>query len=144
MGCGIASLLGLAPVPDFSDPALTEVCIISGPWDGESAVLKNGPDPSLGTTFVWQTENKTDAYAVYFQTEYQINETWAITLGGSYSEDEKAAEENLVQYNEVELTPANLLAYNVDTGPLMQMVLLLVKELLGLKVFLTQDLSTEQ
>ena len=118
VGCGIASLLGLAPVPDFSDPALTEVCIISGPWDGESAVLKNGPDPSLGTTFVWQTENKTDAYAVYFQTEYQINETWAITLGGSYSEDEKVAEENLVQYNEVELTPANLLAYNVDTGAL--------------------------
>ena len=64
-GCGIASLLGLAPVPDFSDPALTEVCIISGPWDGENAVLKNGPNPSPGTTFVWQTENKTDAYAYF-------------------------------------------------------------------------------
>ena len=88
VGCGVFSLLGFAPVPDFSDPALTQVCIISGPWDGENAVLKNGLDPSPGTTFVWQTENKTDAYAVYFQTEYQINDTWAITLGGSYSEDE--------------------------------------------------------
>jgi len=118
VGCGVASLLGLYGVPDFADPALTQVCIISGPWSGENAVLKNGPDPSVGTTFVWQTENKTDAYAVYFQTEYQINETWAITLGGSYSEDEKDAEENLVQYNEVELTSANLLAYNVATGAL--------------------------
>ena len=52
------------------------------------------------------------------KTEYQINYTWAITLCGSYSEDEKQAEENLVQYNEVELTPANLLAFNVATGAL--------------------------
>ncbi|HJM15303.1 MAG TPA: TonB-dependent receptor, partial [SAR86 cluster bacterium] len=118
VGCGVASLLGLYGVPDFADPSLTQVCIISGPWSGENAVLKHGPDPSVGTTFVWQTENKTDAYAVYFQTEYQINETWAITLGGSYSEDEKDAEENLVQYGEAELTSANLLAFNVATGAL--------------------------
>ena len=117
-GCGVASLLGAAPVPDFADPSLTQVCIVSGPWDGENAVLKNGPNPSPGTTFVWQTLNKTDAYAVYFQTEYQINDTWAITLGGSYSEDEKVAEENLVQYNEADLTAANLLAFNVSTGAL--------------------------
>ena len=49
---------------------------------------------------------------------YQINDTWAITLGGSYSEDEKIAEENLVQYNEVELTAANLFAFNQATGAL--------------------------
>ena len=67
---------------------------------------------------MWQTLNKTDAYAVYFQTEYQINDTWAITVGGSYSEDEKVAEENLVQYNEVQLDSANLLAYNISTGAL--------------------------
>ena len=53
-----------------------------------------------------------------FQTEYQINDTWAITFGGSYSEDEKIAEENLVQYNEVELTAANLFAFNQATGAL--------------------------
>ena len=117
-GCGVASLLNAAPVPDFADPSLTQVCIVSGPWDGENAVLRNGPNPSPGTTFVWQTENKTDGYAVYFQTEYQINDTWALTLGGSYSEDEKDAEENLVQYNEADLTSANLFAYNVDTGAL--------------------------
>jgi hypothetical protein len=117
-GCGIFSFLNAAPVPDFADPTLKQVCIISGPWDGENAVLTDGPDPSVGTSFVWQTTNKTDAYAVYFQTEYQINETWAITIGGSYSEDEKVATENLVQYNEVDLTSANLLAYNISTGAL--------------------------
>jgi iron complex outermembrane receptor protein len=117
-GCGVASLLNAAPVPDFADPSLTQVCIVSGPWDGENAVLTNGPNPSPGSTFIWQTENKTDAYAVYFQTEYQFNDTWALTLGGSYSEDEKVAEENLVQYNEAELTSANLFAYNVSTGAL--------------------------
>ena len=118
VGCGIASLLNAAPIPNFADPSLTQVCILSGPWDGESAVLKNGPNPSPGTTFVWQTENKTDAYAAYFQTEYQINDTWAITVGGSYSEDEKVAEENLVQYAELLLSSANLLAFNVSTGAL--------------------------
>ena len=118
VGCGIASLLNAAPVPNFADPSLTQVCILSGPWDGESAVLRNGPNPSPGTTFVWQTENKTDAYAAYFQTEYQINDTWAITVGGSYSEDEKVAEENLVQYAEMILSSANLLAFNVSTGAL--------------------------
>ena len=118
VGCGIASLLNAAPVPNFADPSLTQVCILSGPWDGENAVLRNGPNPSPGTTFVWQTENKTDAYAAYFQTEYQINDTWAITVGGSYSEDEKVAEENLVQYAEMILSSANLLAFNVSTGAL--------------------------
>ena len=118
VGCGIASLLNAAPVPNFADPSLTQVCILSGPWDGENAVLRNGPNPSPGTTFVWQTENKTDAYAAYFQTEYQINDTWAITVGGSYSEDEKVAEENLVQYAELLLSSANLLAFNVSTGAL--------------------------
>ena len=78
-------------------------------------MFRNGPNPSPGTTFVWQTENKTDAYAVYFQTEYQINDTWAITIGGSYSEDEKVVEENLVQYNEVELQ-GGLFAFNQATG----------------------------
>ena len=34
------------------------------------------------------------------------------------SEDEKIAEENLVQYNEVELTAANLFAFNQATGAL--------------------------
>ena len=27
-GCGVASLLGAAPVPDFADPSLTQVCIV--------------------------------------------------------------------------------------------------------------------
>ena len=118
VGCGIVNLFGVVPTPDFSDPYLSKTCFLEGPWTGENATLKNGPNPSDGTTFVWQTMNKTDAYAVYFQTEYQINETWALTFGGSWHEDQKVAEENLFLYTESMLTPANLLAFNVANGSL--------------------------
>ena len=118
VGCGIVNLFGAVPTPDFSDPYLTHTCFIEGPWTGENATVKNGPDPSVGSTFLWQTENKTDAYAVYFQTEYQINETWGITAGASWHEDQKVAQENLFLYTESQLTSANLLAYNVATGAL--------------------------
>jgi outer membrane receptor protein involved in Fe transport len=118
VGCGIVNLFGLVPTPDFSDPSLSHTCFIEGPWTGENATVKNGPDPSVGSTFLWQTENKTDAYAIYFQTEYQINETWGITAGASWHEDQKVAQENLFLYTESQLTSANLLAYNVATGAL--------------------------
>jgi outer membrane receptor protein involved in Fe transport len=118
VGCGIVNLFGVVPTPDFSDPYLSATCFIEGPWTGENATLRGGPSPSVGTTFVWQTENKTDAYAVYFQSEYQINETWALTVGASWHEDQKVAEENLFLYTESQLTSENLLAFNVATGAL--------------------------
>ena len=118
VGCGIVNLFGVVPTPDFSDPYLSATCFIEGPWTGENATLRGGPSPSVGTTFVWQTENKTDAYAVYFQSEYQINETWAVTVGASWHEDQKVAEENLFLYTESQLTSENLLAFNVATGAL--------------------------
>ncbi|HJL96406.1 MAG TPA: TonB-dependent receptor [SAR86 cluster bacterium] len=118
VGCGIVNLFGVVPTPDFSEEHLSATCFLEGPWTGENATLRNGPNPTDGTTFVWQTENKTDAYAVYFQTEYQINETWAITAGASWHEDQKVAEENLFTYTESELSPDKLLAYNVATGAL--------------------------
>ncbi len=108
VGCGIVNLFGAVPTPDFSDPYLTHTCFIEGPWTGENATIKNGPDPSVGSTFLWQTENKTDAYAVYFQTEYQINETWGVTAGASWHEDQKVAQENLFLYTESQLTSAGL------------------------------------
>ena len=118
VGCGIVNLFGLVPTPDFSDPTLTHTCFLEGPWTGENATIGDGPDPSVGTTFVWQTENKTDAYAIYFQSEYQINETWAVTVGASWHEDQKVAQENLFLYTESQLESAKLLAYNVATGAL--------------------------
>ena len=118
VGCGIVNLFGLVPTPDFSDPTLSHTCFLEGPWTGENATIRNGPDPSVGSTFLWQTENKTDAYAVYFQTEYQINETWALTVGASWHEDQKVAQENLFLYTESQLTPEGLFAYNQATGAL--------------------------
>jgi outer membrane receptor protein involved in Fe transport len=118
VGCGIVNLFGVVPTPDFSDPHLSATCFLEGPWTGENSTIRNGPDPSVGSVFLWQTENKTDAYAIYFQSEYQINETWAVTLGASWHEDQKVAQENLFLYTESQLTSANLLAYNVATGAL--------------------------
>ena len=118
VGCGIVDLFGLVPTPDFSDPHLTSVCFLEGPWTGDTGgSASNGP-VTPGTTFIWQTENKTDAFAAYFQTEYQINDTWAVTLGASWHEDQKVANENLFLYQETQLTAAGLFAYNVATGAL--------------------------
>ena len=104
VGCGIVDLVGLVPGPEFNDPHLTSVCFLEGPWTGDAGgSVSNGP-VTPGTTFIWQTENKTDAYAAYFQTEYQINDTWAVTVGASWHEDQKVAQENLFLYTETALT----------------------------------------
>jgi outer membrane receptor protein involved in Fe transport len=117
-GCGIVDLVGLVPGPEFNDPHLSSVCFLEGPWTGDAGgSASNGP-VTPGTTFIWMTENKTDAYAAYFQTEYQMNDSWAITVGASWHEDQKVAQENLFLYTETALTPAGLYAYNVATGAL--------------------------
>ena len=55
----------------------------------------------------------------------------------------KLQEENLVQYNEVELTPANLLAYN-DTGALNADGTPTGEGVIRFKGIPYSDLSTEQ
>ncbi|MEM7003847.1 MAG: TonB-dependent receptor, partial [Pseudomonadota bacterium] len=75
---------------------------INGLWQGdtlENGRVDHGP-VSDGTTFIWDTENRTSARAVYFQGEWQINDTWALTLGGRWAEDEKEALERLFAYAE--------------------------------------------
>ncbi len=98
-----ANLAGAIPIPSFSDPNITEVQFADGAWLGDTLAtggrVDHGP-VSDGTTFIWDTENRTKAWAVYLQGEWQINDTWAITLGARYAEDDKEAEENLFLYNE--------------------------------------------
>ncbi len=98
-----ANLAGAIPIPSFSDPNITEVQFADGAWLGDTLAtagrVDHGP-VSDGTTFIWDTENRTEAWAVYLQGEWQINDTWAITLGARYAEDDKEAEENLFLYNE--------------------------------------------
>jgi outer membrane receptor protein involved in Fe transport len=97
------NLAGAIAIPSFSDPNITEVQFADGGWRGDTLAtagrVDHGP-VSDGTTFIWDTENRTEAWAVYLQGEWQINETWAITLGARYAEDDKEAEENLFLYQE--------------------------------------------
>jgi outer membrane receptor protein involved in Fe transport len=72
-------------------------------WNGDNlgttGKVDHGPT-SDGTTFIWDTENRTEAKAIYMQGEWQINDTWALTLGARWAEDEKEGEENLFLYRE--------------------------------------------
>ena len=98
-----ANLAGAIAIPSFSDPNITEVQFADGAWLGDTLEtagrVDHGP-VSDGTTFIWDTENRTEAWAVYLQGEWQINDTWAVTLGVRHAEDDKEAEENLFLYQE--------------------------------------------
>ena len=82
---------------------------ITGRWQG---------DP-LGSVYNHQNENQTDAIAYFTQGTWQINDTWALTLGARYAEDEKEALEARGGYAELFAGPvggylpfANLLSGN--------------------------------
>ena len=83
--------------------AQTRIGVVTGPWLGDNlnttGRVDHGP-VSDGTTFIWDTENRTDARAIYLQGEWQINDTWALTLGARWAEDDKEGEENLYLYRE--------------------------------------------
>lgn len=83
--------------------AVNTLGVAAGAWYGDNlhntGRVDHGPT-SDGTTFIWDTENRTDATAAYLQGEWQINDTWALTLGARYAEDEKEGEENLFLYRE--------------------------------------------
>ncbi|MEM7216781.1 MAG: TonB-dependent receptor [Pseudomonadota bacterium] len=124
--CGIDLLGGgsadrSARVDGPAGSVISASCLSDGPWIGETLGdgnrTQSGPD-TAGTSFIWDTENRTTAYAVYSQAEWQINETWALTFGGRYARDEKEGEESLFLYRETALAPADLLSFNQSTGAL--------------------------
>ena len=69
----------LAPQVKVGDAPLGAT--ITGRWQG---------DP-MGHVYAHNNDNQTDAYAVFTQGTWQINDTWALTLGVRYAEDEKEA-----------------------------------------------------
>ncbi len=99
----IPNLAGAVAIPSFSHPSIDEVYFADNPWIGDTFAtggrVDHGP-VSDGTTFIWDTENRTKAWAVYLQGEWQMTELFALTLGVRYAEDDKEAEENLFLYNE--------------------------------------------
>ena len=64
---------------------------ITGRWQG---------DP-LGSVYNHQNENQTDAVAYFTQGTWRINDSWALTLGARYAEDEKEALEARGGYAEL-------------------------------------------
>ena len=59
---------------------------ITGRWQGDA----------LGSVYNHQNENQTDAVAYFTQGRWQINDSWALTVGARYAEDEKEALEKEV------------------------------------------------
>ena len=118
----VPNLRGAQPFLAFSDPHVKTVCLLQGPWLGDSRSFANGNTPSgpatEGTSFIWNTVNSTEASAIYAQGGWQINNLFALTLGLRWAEDKKVGEESLYLYQEEQLTSANLLAYNQATGAL--------------------------
>ncbi|MEQ8858881.1 MAG: TonB-dependent receptor [Pseudomonadales bacterium] len=61
--------------------------------------VRNGPR-TVATDLLYTTETKREAFAAYTQSVWDINETFALTLGLRYAEDKVVAEENLFRYSE--------------------------------------------
>jgi outer membrane receptor protein involved in Fe transport len=120
---GAATILGLGS--QFGGNRIVTSCALSGLWLGEGTDPLNrtpsGPT-TAGTSFIWNTSNRTDAVAVYAQSEWQFHEQLSLTLGARWARDERQAEESLFLYNEdpVPLLQQgiSLLEYNASTGAL--------------------------
>ena len=115
---GGINLVGILPGPQFNDPSISEAVLLYGLWLGDQGSAVTNGQPTPGTTFVWDTTNETDAFAVYAQGEWQMTPRWALTLGVRLAEDDKKATEALFLYNEIPLSPALLYTYNTATGAL--------------------------
>ena len=75
-----------------------------GLWEGDNRQngdlnVSHGPN-SLGSDLLYHTETKRDAFAVYTQGVWDINEDFTLTVGIRYAEDEVDAQENLFRYTE--------------------------------------------
>lgn len=86
-----------------------------GVWTGD-----DGTNPDLnvshginsrGSDLLYHTQTKRDAFAVYTQGVWDINEAFTLTFGIRYAEDEVDAEENLFRYGEV--APGFLPAFGI-------------------------------
>jgi iron complex outermembrane receptor protein len=97
---------------------------VFGPWvgdgTGEGSRIQHGPR-TLGTFIEYQSRTEREAFAVYSQGEWQINDLFAITLGLRWAKDRLDGEENAFIYDETLLFPltntpgalgVNLATYN--------------------------------
>jgi len=113
---GGINLKNVIAAPQFSDPSIIESSLLYSLWFGETGSAVTQGEPTDGTTFVWDTTNETDAFAIYAQGEWQMTPRWAITAGIRLAQDDKKATEALFLYNEIPLSPGALYAFNRSTG----------------------------
>ncbi len=73
--------------------------------DGSNPALNvlNGP-ATAGSDLLYATQTAREAFAAYTQGVWNINETFDLTLGLRYAEDQVTAEENLWRYSETGAT----------------------------------------
>ncbi len=73
--------------------------------DGSNPALNvlNGPS-TAGSDLLYATQTVREAFAAYTQGVWNINETFDLTLGVRYAEDQVTAEENLWRYSETGAT----------------------------------------
>ena len=87
-----------------------------GVWEGDRGQngdlnVSHGIN-SIGSDLLYHTQTKREAYALYTQGVWDINDTFTLTVGLRYAEDEVLAEENLWRYTE--LAPGFLPAFGLD------------------------------
>ncbi|MCY4200217.1 MAG: TonB-dependent receptor [Gammaproteobacteria bacterium] len=113
---GGINLKNVIQAPQFSDPSIIESSLLYSLWLGDPGDAVTQGDSTPGTTFVWDTTNETDAFAIYAQGEWQVTPRWAITAGVRLAQDDKKATEAILLYNEIPLSPGALYAFNRSTG----------------------------
>jgi outer membrane receptor protein involved in Fe transport len=78
-----------------------ETVAVFGPWAGDPGGTRvpHGPN-TAGTSTEYQSRSEREAYAVYSQGEWQINDEFALTLGARWARDRLDGEENAFIYDE--------------------------------------------
>ena len=87
-----------------------------GVWGGDDGTnpdlnVNHGIN-SVGSDLLYHTRTERKAFAAYTQGVWDINDTFTLTVGIRYAEDEVDAEENLFRYTE--LAPGFLPAFGLD------------------------------
>jgi outer membrane receptor protein involved in Fe transport len=96
--------------------------LCAGQWAADNGDrVAHGPI-TYGTNLEYQTRSEREAFAVYTQSVYTLNEHFALTLGARWARDQLHGEENLFTYVENlgfaggNLPSAQLTAMNVAIG----------------------------
>ncbi len=96
--------------------------LCAGQWAADNGDrVAHGPI-TYGTNLEYQTRSEREAFAVYTQSVYTLNEHFALTLGARWARDQLHGEENLFTYVENlgfaggDLPSAQLTAMNVAIG----------------------------